>query len=162
MAYCRGRGIAVLARGVLAGGWLSESFIGHRTPQRDVHLPSVSLTRYLPILDELSLGSGRPGSSDWADWCKRWTLYQQLLLALEAVALKHGCTVANVAARWVMDKPGVAAILVGARDASHVLDNLRTFDVRLDAEDVALIERILAPMEGPRGDCGQLERKRGN
>ena len=70
--------------------------------------------------------------------------------------------VANVAARWVMDKPGVAAILVGARDASHVLDNLRTFDVRLDAEDVALIERILEPMEGPRGDCGQLERKRGN
>lgn len=29
-------------------------------------------------------------------------------------------TISNVAARWVLDRPGVAAVILGARNADHV------------------------------------------
>jgi aryl-alcohol dehydrogenase-like predicted oxidoreductase len=47
--------------------------------------------------------------------CGGWDWFQRLLGVLSGVARKHGVTVANVATRWVLDKPTVAAVIIGVR-----------------------------------------------
>ena len=49
--------------------------------------------------------------------------------ASAAIARKHGVSIANVATRWVMQQPAVAAVIVGARlgESEHRTDNLRLF-----------------------------------
>jgi hypothetical protein len=71
---------------------------------------------------------------------------------------KHGVGVATVATRWVLDRPGVAAAIVGARYADHLHDTLAVFGLRLDAEDHARLAPILAAHPGPEGDTYSLER----
>ena len=46
--------------------------------------------------------------------------------ASTAIARKHGVSVANVATRWVLEQPAVAAVIVGARlgEREHRADNL--------------------------------------
>lgn len=39
---------------------------------------------------------------------------------LDRVGSKHGTSISNVAARWVLERPGVAAVILGARNANHV------------------------------------------
>ena len=72
--------------------------------------------------------------------------------------MKHACTIPNLAIAWALERPAVAAVVVGARDDSHVLENLRALGVSLDREDHALIERLQAEAEGPAGDCYYRER----
>ncbi len=48
---------------------------------------------------------GKMGSYDWL---------QRLLGVLHQVGAAHGVSVADVAARWVLDKPTVAAVIIGA------------------------------------------------
>ena len=65
---------------------------------------------------------------------------------------------ATVAMRWVLDRPGVAAVIVGARNASHVAANRAVLELELEAEDVAAIETVASRGRGPRGDIYALER----
>ena len=61
-----------------------------------------------------------------------------VLEAARAVADKHGVSLANVAVRWVLQRPSVAAAIVGARlgRTSHIADTLNVFKARRDsAED---------------------------
>ena len=69
-----------------------------------------------------------------------------MLAALAEVARRHGVSVANVATRWVLEQPAVAAVIVGARlgESEHRADNLRLFSFALDEEDRARIDAALA------------------
>lgn len=58
---------------------------------------------------------------------------QTLLQALEGVGKKHGVSIADVATRWVLERPHVAGVIVGARNASHVGDLEKVFTFELDA-----------------------------
>jgi aryl-alcohol dehydrogenase-like predicted oxidoreductase len=88
-----------------------------------------------------------------------WPLFQELLAALRQIAEKHRVSIANVGVRYVLDRPAVAGVIVGARlgVAQHVIDNARVFGVRLDADDLAKIEAVLAKSRDLMtliGDCG--------
>jgi hypothetical protein len=63
----------------------------------------------------------------------------------------------SVATRWVLDRPGVAAAIVGARYARHLLRMLEVFDLALDDADRARIGAILAEAPGPPGPVYGLE-----
>ena len=39
---------------------------------------------------------------------------------LDSIARKHRSSIPNVASKWVLDRPGVAGIILGARNADHV------------------------------------------
>ena len=45
---------------------------------------------------------------------------------------KHGVSIADVAARWVLERPQVAGVIVGARNTSHVDDLKKVFTFQLD------------------------------
>ncbi len=138
--FCRRRGIALLAYGGLAGGFLTGRWLGR--PDPGPNPGNRSLTKYRLIIDEAG----------------GWDAFQRLLGTLDRVARKHRASVANVAVRWVLDRPGVAAVILGAASAAHAEDNLRVFDLELDRDDRERIDERLADMRSPPGDVYSVER----
>jgi aryl-alcohol dehydrogenase-like predicted oxidoreductase len=139
---CREHDIGLLCYGTVAGGFLSGAWLGR--PEPTGPFENRSLTKYKLVIDELG----------------GWALFQELLGALRRVADRHAIDIATVASRWVLDRPQVAAVIVGARSAVHLADNLRIFDVRLTNTDRAEIDAVLARRIGPAGDVFALERDR--
>lgn len=137
---CRKNDIQLLCYGTVAGGFLSGQYIN--APEPVGAFANRSLTKYKLIIDE----------------CGGWEMFQELLHALDAIAQKHRCSVSTVASAFVLGKPQVAAVIVGARDRSFLDENARIASLRLDAEDHAAIERVLSRSRGPCGDVYDLER----
>ncbi len=136
------KGMGLLCYGTLAGGFLSEAWLGKPEPREG--LTNRSLIKYKLIIDDFG----------------GWDLFQRLLGALHGIARKHGVSIPAVATRWVLDRPGVAAVIVGARYAHHLDGALGMFAFALDDEDRGLIETVLAERAGPAGDTFELERDR--
>ena len=87
-----------------------------------------------------------------------WGVFQQLLSCLKTIADKYDVTVPLVALRWILDRPGVAAAIVGATSTRHISENLRVFEFELTDDDNLLIDSVLKKRSGPGGDCFDLER----
>jgi aryl-alcohol dehydrogenase-like predicted oxidoreductase len=139
-ALCGPHGIGLLAYGALAGGFLSERWLGHPAPPEP--LENRSLVKYRLIIEEFG----------------GWATYQQLLRVLDTVARKHATTIGAVAVRWVLDQPAVAGVIVGARHARHLPGTVAATTLGLDDEDRAHIARVQGGAPGPAGDVYELER----
>ncbi|MFP5379229.1 MAG: aldo/keto reductase [Vicinamibacteria bacterium] len=140
---CRDRGIGLLCYGAVAGGFLSERWLGQPAPVGP--LENRSLVKYRLIIDE------------WGGWAR----FQSLLAALDRVARRHATGIGAVATRLALDEPQVAAVVVGARHAGH-LEALRTAaGLVLSDEDRAEIAATTAGASGPAGDVYDLERVKG-
>ena len=137
---CARRGLQLLCYGTLAGGFLTERWLGQPEPAEA--LSNRSLVKYKLIVDEFG----------------GWAAFQELLRALKAIADRHGVQLSTVAIRWVLDQPAVAAAIVGARYGNRIGDTLEVFGLRLDAADHAQIDAVLAHCPGPGGDTYTLER----
>jgi hypothetical protein len=61
----------------------------------------------------------------------------------------------------VLDRLGVAGVIVGARHARHLDDTLAACRLALDDDDRRIIDGILASASGPSGDVYALERVKG-
>jgi diketogulonate reductase-like aldo/keto reductase len=70
-------------------------------------------------------------------------------------------SIANVAVRAMLDREDVSAVILGARYAHHLSQNLRALSLRLDPEDRDRVERLVAQRKGPSGPVYGLERDRG-
>jgi aryl-alcohol dehydrogenase-like predicted oxidoreductase len=145
--FCQAYDIQLLTYGTVGGGLLSEAYLGQPEPSRGV-LTTASLRKYKQMVDA------------WGGW----GLFQELLAVLKRLADKHRASLANVAVRYILDRPAVAGVIVGTRlgVAEHRTDNARSFDVSLDAEDQAQIEAVLARSRDLYqliGDCGDEYRR---
>jgi aryl-alcohol dehydrogenase-like predicted oxidoreductase len=140
LPYCRDQGIAVLAYGTLAGGFLSARWLGRPDP-------GFAPTEATPFQREYRLIVEAGGG---------WAAYQRLLAALAAIGARHGVDAGTIATRWVLDQPGVAAALVGASSAARIADLERLATVRLEAADRATLAELSLP--GPPGAVGAFER----
>lgn len=60
----------------------------------------------------------------------------------------------------MLDRPGVAAVIVGARNRAHLAGNVAVATLRLTAADRAEIAATLAQSRIPEGDVYTLERDR--
>ena len=134
--------IKILSYGTLLGGFFSEKYLGVDEPHRD-DLTTSSLQKYKNMIDV------------WGGW----QLFQELLFALNIIAKKYNCSIANIATRFVLDKPQVAGVIIGARlgIAEHREDNARVFDIKLDPQDISLIDSITVKSNDlfdVIGDCG--------
>jgi aryl-alcohol dehydrogenase-like predicted oxidoreductase len=88
-----------------------------------------------------------------------------LLKRLKRIADKHAVSIANVATRYILDKPRVAGVIIGTRLglSDHREDNTRAFGFQLDAQDLEQIENVLVrsrDLYRVIGDCGDEYRSR--
>ena len=97
-------------------------------------------------------GAGAPGYRD--------AFLLALTDALRSVADAHSCDIATVASRVMLQREGVAAVIVGATNASHLEANARIGAVELDSADLAAIDAVVQRHIGPDGDVFTLERDR--
>ena len=146
-AFCQEQGSSLLAYGTVCGGLLSDRYLGQVEPTPGA-LNTASLGKYKQMVDA------------WGGW----ELFQQLLVTLRAVADKHGVSIANVAVRYVLDRPAVAGVIVGARlgVAEHSADNARVFSFSPDSDDLQAIEAVLSQSRDLYriiGDCGDEYRR---
>lgn len=87
-----------------------------------------------------------------------WEWFQSLLNTLDTVAKKHSVSIADVASRWVLQREGVGAIIVGARNANHVKEHGRLFQFTLDSQDLSQIQDVVESGNKPSSDVYTFER----
>ena len=61
--------------------------------------------------------------------------------ALEAVALETGKTIPQVAINWLLTRPSVASVIIGARNEQQLVDNLGAVGWTLSKEHIATLDR---------------------
>lgn len=133
----------VLAYGGLAGGFLTSAWLGAGPPVEP--FASRSMTKYRLIIDEFG----------------GWAPYQALLSELADIGEEHGVDASAVALRFVLDQPGVAAVVTGFSSVARMRENLRAVELCLSPAAHARIRRHTGTAPGPRGDVFALERDRG-
>lgn len=140
-AACAALGVRLLAYGTLCGGFLSERWLGAAPPAPE----DWSKMKYLRFIDAAG----------------GWGPFQAVLRAANAVARRHAVSIANVATRWVLDRPHVAAVIVGARltERDHRTDNLRALGFAFDDTDRATLNTALEGLLPIPGDCGDEYRR---
>lgn len=139
---CKKYDCYLLCYGVLAGGLMSEKWLGIPDPGMP-NFENVSLDKYYRIINDFG----------------GWELFQELLTVLQSIANKCKFSIANVACRYMLDQEQVGTINIGARDADHLHDNLRVFSFKLDKDDYDQIDQILVKNTGPLGDCYEIDRE---
>ncbi|MBZ9936328.1 aldo/keto reductase [Mesorhizobium sp. BR1-1-16] len=141
-AFCLANDIRLLAYGTMGGGWLSERWLGAAEPEGPADWSKMKYRRFVDAIGG-------------------WDALQGILAAAAGIARKHGVSLSNVATRWVLDHPAVAAVIIGARlgEREHRADNLKAFAFHLDAEDRAHLDAAFAASTPLPGDCGDEYRK---
>jgi aryl-alcohol dehydrogenase-like predicted oxidoreductase len=140
--YCRAHDIALLCYGTVCGGFLSERWLG--MPDPGSSFSNRSLVKYKLVIDDFG----------------GWDLFQELLAMLDGIAKRHATDIASVATAVMLDRPGVAAAIVGATNAAHLPAHAQIGAVALDAQERAAIASVTERRSGPRGDVYELERDR--
>jgi aryl-alcohol dehydrogenase-like predicted oxidoreductase/enamine deaminase RidA (YjgF/YER057c/UK114 family) len=142
--YCAAAGVGLLAYGTVAGGWLTERWLGQPEPDWE-RTGTWSMMKYGRFL---RVAGG-------------WDALQRVLGAAQRIAGRHGVSIANVATRYILDQPGVAGVIVGARlgERAHVDDTLRLFTFSLTEQDRAELRAVLNTLQAIPGDCGDEYRR---
>jgi aryl-alcohol dehydrogenase-like predicted oxidoreductase len=117
------QGLGVLVWSPLAGGLLSGKYRRGRQPPA--------------------------GSRQLTDWNEPPVYDQDALYEiveeLAAVGEQHGVSAAQVALAYLLGKPAVTTLIVGARTAEQLADNLAAADLVLTAEERERLDKVSAP-----------------
>lgn len=137
--YCVNQGIGVLCYGTVAGGFLSERFLNVAEPST---YETRSNVKYKLIIDDFG----------------GWQLFQELLECLATIAAHHEVDIGTISSAYTLSQHGVKGVIVGARNVSHLQNNLKIPKVALAQSEIAAIVGILSRSTGPTGQVYDLER----
>lgn len=142
--FCLQHGIKLLAFGTIAGGFLTEKWLGKPEPDMN-ELNTWSQMKYKRFID---VAGG-------------WKIFQDLLHTIDNIARKRRASLANIACRYILDEPAVGGIIIGARlgQSEHIQDNLRLFRFSLDEKSRSEIADAVKKLHPIPGDCGDEYRK---
>ncbi|MEU2560023.1 aldo/keto reductase [Streptomyces longispororuber] len=115
LPLCRSEGVGVIPYSPLHAGWLSGKY------RRGAAAPE-----------------GARGSGFWDDRATEETW--RVVDAVLAVAGETGRTPAQVSLRWLLQRPGVTAPIVGARSVEQLTDNLGAVGWELTADQVRRLD----------------------
>ena len=141
-SFCKNHDMKILAYGTLLGGLLTENYLGVPKPTQ-ADLDTYSLQKYMNMIDA------------WGGW----NLFQELLVVLDDIAKKHNVQIANVATRFILDRPAVAGTIIGSRLglSDHIEQNSKTFSLQLQNDDFEKIKSVTSKANDlfeSIGDCG--------
>jgi aryl-alcohol dehydrogenase-like predicted oxidoreductase len=137
--YCHQNGIGIIAFGTVAGGFISEKYLEKSEPDE---FATRSNVKYKLIIDDFG----------------GWELFQELLKLLDSIAKNHSTDIASISSAWSLQRPGVKAVIVGARNPDHLERNLGIPKIVFAQEELSAIDRLLEQSTGPTGEVYELER----
>ena len=78
------------------------------------------------------------------------------------IAEAHGASASQVALAWLADRPAVSSVILGARTAEQLADNMAAAKLQLTAEETARLTQASQPQPGvyPYGPMAQEQRSR--
>jgi len=92
---------------------------------------------------------GREGSRQLGGWDEPPVRDEDALYdivdALVEIGETHGVSAAQVALAWLLGRPGVASLVIGARTDEQLEDNLAAADLELSDEERARLDQVSAP-----------------
>jgi aryl-alcohol dehydrogenase-like predicted oxidoreductase len=113
-------GLGVLVWSPLAGGLLTGKYRRDTRPESDArHLTDWGEP---PVYDEDKL-------------------YDTVDVLVE-IAEGRGCSPAQVALAWLLQRPSVSSVIIGARTSEQLADNLGAADLALDEDEVARLDAV--------------------
>lgn len=93
--------------------------------------------------------AGPHGSRQLSDWNEPPIDFPDRLFAtidvLRKIADGHGVSAAQIALAWLLTRPTVTSLVIGARTEEQLADNLRSVDVRLSADEISDLEQVSRP-----------------
>jgi aryl-alcohol dehydrogenase-like predicted oxidoreductase len=142
---CQAEGLGLLPWSPLASGWLTGKY------HRDA--PPAAGTRLSDQVDE-----GMRIWNDRGNLERNW----RVLDAVRKVADGRGVPMSQVAIAWVLARPAISSVILGARTLAQLEDNLAAGELTLSAEETALLNEASDPgaPDYPYGDRGQTQRNR--
>jgi aryl-alcohol dehydrogenase-like predicted oxidoreductase len=92
---------------------------------------------------------GPEGSRALSDWNEPPVRDQEglydIVEALVEIGEAHGVSAAQVALAWLLGRPGVTSLVIGARTDEQLADNLGAADLELAAEERARLDELSEP-----------------
>ncbi|MDX3929765.1 MAG: aldo/keto reductase [Shinella sp.] len=87
-------------------------------------------------------GEGRRADFDFppVDKDKAW----DIVAVMREIAAKHDASVAEVALAYLLAKPFVTTVIIGAKRVEQLEQNLKAVDLKLDADDMKTLDEISA------------------
>jgi len=116
------QGVGILVWSPIAGGLLSGKYRRGQQPEEGRHL------------------------KDWGEPPVRdvEALYR-IIDALVEIGEAHGVSAAQVALAWLLGRPGVTSLVIGARTEDQLRDNLAAASLTLSEEERARLDAVSAP-----------------
>jgi aryl-alcohol dehydrogenase-like predicted oxidoreductase/enamine deaminase RidA (YjgF/YER057c/UK114 family) len=136
---CADYGVKLLAYGTVAGGLLSARWQARPEPPA-TDLKTWSLMKYGRFMQAAG----------------GWSALQRIIDAAAIIARKHSVSITNVATRYILDFPHVAAVIIGTRlgERSHLDETARLSSLKLDDADRETLRAALSTLNPIPGDCG--------
>jgi aryl-alcohol dehydrogenase-like predicted oxidoreductase len=142
---CVNERIGILPWSPLGGGWLTGKYQRDSAPTGNTRLgedPDRGMEAY---------ARRNPEERTW-----------RVIDAVGSVAEARGVSMAQVALAWLVDRPAVTSVILGARTLEQLDDNLGAAELHLSAEETALLDEATMPIvdDYPYGDLGVGQRDR--
>jgi aryl-alcohol dehydrogenase-like predicted oxidoreductase len=143
---CVNERIGILPWSPLGGGWLTGKY------QRDSQPTGATRLGEDPERGMEAYGRRNLQERTW-----------RVIDAVRSVAEARDVSMAQVALAWLVDRPAVTSVILGARTLEQLDDNLGAAGLHLSAEETALLDQASAPIidDYPYGDLGVSQRDRG-
>jgi len=61
---------------------------------------------------------------------------------MEEIATEKGASVAQIALAWLLHQPVVTSVIIGVKKKEQLLDNLKSVDVKLTADELAKLDEV--------------------
>jgi aryl-alcohol dehydrogenase-like predicted oxidoreductase len=145
MPACVSTGLGLLPWSPLGGGWLTGKYTRDQRPSGATRLGE-NPERGVEAYDR------RSGAE------RTWTVID----AIDSVASSRGATMAQVAISWLVDRPMVSSVILGARTLEQLQDNLGAAGLHLSQSETARLDAASdpAPADYPYGGPGRDQRSR--
>jgi aryl-alcohol dehydrogenase-like predicted oxidoreductase len=142
---CQSTGLGLLPWSPLGGGWLTGKYTREERPSGATRLGE-DPNRGVEAYDRRSAQQ------------RTWDVID----AVEAVAGERGVSMAQVALAWLVDRPTVSSVILGARTLEQLQDNLGAAGLHLGDEETARLDAASdpAPVDYPYGGPGVQQRSR--
>lgn len=121
--FCESEGLGIVPWGPLGGGFLSGKYSENKQPSQG-RLAAASSTQE-------EAWNRRATEQNW-----------RILNEVNKLAELYRSTTSQVALAWLLSRPQVDSIIIGARTAEQLQDNLSSVDLQLKRDDITRLDTV--------------------